>query len=369
MQKMNPQLPPVIPSKPPLIPPPIPVPALDLRSIAGVQGMSVADLQQAVAAGAKFVRFQFCISVIVMSFKRSSPIIFLRPGESAFSKGLSYSLISLLAGWWGIPWGPIWTLTTVADNVSGRKDLTAPVLAVLGMPMPAVITSTPARVSPTDAAEGAALQSRKTLVHRLAFGVLAVLVLFGGYAAYKIYQAGQSAPRRPGEEEFRSANNKLGPGGPTASGNNEKATHLAADMSKLMKADREKNFSHGGKKSVMDERDEFRTYCNLQEDQCVFLIHVPELHLFTVEAKQSLADAAWFFGQGLVGKSGEHVRLAVALRGIAAYDRVLTGEYAPGTDEKWSLKPTVYDGFKCEKQIIPWFASGQAATTQAPQSQ
>jgi hypothetical protein len=326
--------------------------------------MSVADLQQAVAAGGKFVCFQFCVSVIVLSFKRSSPIIFLRPGESAFSKGLPYSLISLFAGWWGIPWGPIWTLTTLAQNISGGKDLTAQVLAALGAPMPPVGSPAPAALSPTEAAERAEREARKSLVRRLAWGVVAILILFGGYAAYKVFQVAQSAPRQPGKAEFRSANSQIGSGGPAASGNNDKARQMAADMSKLMKSTREEAFSHAEKKSFMDEHDEFRTYCNLQEDQCVFLIHVPELRRFTVEAKQSLAEAGWFFGQGLLGKRGEHMRLVVALRGIAAYDRVLTGEYAPGKGEKWQLKPNTYDGFNCEKQLIPWFAPAPAALDQ-----
>jgi len=91
---MNPELPPRIPSQPPPIPtsPRTLAPSLDLRSISGTQGMSVADLQQAVAAGGRFVRFQYCVSVLVLSFKRSSPIMFVPPGESSFAKGLPYTL-------------------------------------------------------------------------------------------------------------------------------------------------------------------------------------------------------------------------------------------------------------------------------------
>jgi hypothetical protein len=366
---MNPELPPLISSKPPLIPSTPPgslAPALDLRSISGVQGMSVADLQQAVAAGGKFVRFQFCVSVLVLSFKRSSPIIFVRPGESAFAKGLSYSLISLVAGWWGIPWGPIWTLTTVAENIAGGKDLTPFVLAALGSPLPSV-NKPPAAMSPTEVAEHAERESRKTLVQRLAFVVLAILILFGIYAVYKISEAGSAASHQPGAAELRRATSLISSGGASGSGNGAKATQLAADMSKLMKAHREENFGHAAKKSFMDERDEFRTYCDLREGQCVFLIHVPELRRFKVEAKQSLADSAWFFAQGLLGKGGERMRLAVALRGISAYDRVLTGEYTPGKTERLTVKPEVYDGFSCEKQLIPWFAPEPADLNQPDQ--
>src|ERR1043166_2584893 len=132
---MNTQQPPPIPVQvPPIIktPPPVPVPSIDLRSIAGTEGKSIAELQQAVAAGGRFVVFQYCISVLILSFKRSSPIMFIPAGESAFAKGLPYSLISLLAGWWGIPWGPIWTIMTFAENCGGGKDVTAPILAALG---------------------------------------------------------------------------------------------------------------------------------------------------------------------------------------------------------------------------------------------
>ena len=98
--------------------------------------MSVSDLHHAIAAGGRVVRFQYAISVVVLSFKRSSPIMLIRPGESALVKGIPYCLISLVAGWWGIPWGPIWTIMTLVTNLGGGKDLTPQVLAALGSAMP-----------------------------------------------------------------------------------------------------------------------------------------------------------------------------------------------------------------------------------------
>ena len=99
----------------------------------------------------------------------------------------------------------------------------------------------------------------------------------------------------------------------------------------------------------------------------MFLIHVPELRRFKVEAKQALADSAWFFAHGLLGKGGERMRLAAALRGISAYDRVLTGGYVPGKVGKWMVKPEIYDGFNCEKQLIPWFVPESAGLNPSPQ--
>ena len=97
--------------------------------------MSATDLQQAIAAGGRFVIYQYAISILILSFKRSSPIMFVRPGESALAKGIPYCLISLFAGWWGIPWGPIWTIMTLVTNLGGGKDVTPDVLAALGVPM------------------------------------------------------------------------------------------------------------------------------------------------------------------------------------------------------------------------------------------
>jgi hypothetical protein len=62
--------------------------------------------------------------MLVMSFKRSSEIVFIPEGGSSFIPGLRYSMISLLLGWWGIPWGIFWTLQSVMGNTAGGRDVT-----------------------------------------------------------------------------------------------------------------------------------------------------------------------------------------------------------------------------------------------------
>jgi hypothetical protein len=42
-------------------------------------------------------------------------------------KGMKYTAISLIMGWWGIPWGPIYTCKSLYMNLSGGKDVTAKV--------------------------------------------------------------------------------------------------------------------------------------------------------------------------------------------------------------------------------------------------
>jgi hypothetical protein len=99
--------------------------------IIGIEGMTMNELNMQVQAGGKFVIFQYCISVIVMTFRRPSDIYFIKAGESAVSKGIGFTLLSLLLGWWGIPWGPIYTIASLVTNFNGGKDVTNEVLASL----------------------------------------------------------------------------------------------------------------------------------------------------------------------------------------------------------------------------------------------
>jgi hypothetical protein len=66
-----------------------------------------------------------------MTFKRPSDIYYIAPGESGVSKGVSFTIISVLLGWWGIPWGPIYTIRSIVNNFSGGKDVTRETVAWL----------------------------------------------------------------------------------------------------------------------------------------------------------------------------------------------------------------------------------------------
>jgi len=99
--------------------------------IIGIDHMGPSELNFELQRGGKFVTYYYCISIIVMTFRRGSDIYFIKAGESAVSKGLPWTLISLLLGWWGIPWGPIWTIQSLTVNFRGGKDVTAAVVNAL----------------------------------------------------------------------------------------------------------------------------------------------------------------------------------------------------------------------------------------------
>jgi hypothetical protein len=83
-----------------------------------------------VNAGGRLVVYQYCISIIFLSFKQPSAIRLIPAGSSRLVGGLRYSLVSLLLGWWGIPWGPFWTVQTIISNLRGGTDVTDEILAL-----------------------------------------------------------------------------------------------------------------------------------------------------------------------------------------------------------------------------------------------
>jgi hypothetical protein len=100
-----------------------------MAKIIGLEDIqSDGQLQQELQQGGKFVMYQYCISILVLTFRRSSNVYFIRHEENAVLKGLPFTLLSLLLGWWGIPWGPIYTIQSIWVNFSGGKDVTKEIM-------------------------------------------------------------------------------------------------------------------------------------------------------------------------------------------------------------------------------------------------
>jgi uncharacterized protein (DUF58 family) len=92
-------------------------------AIRGAEGMSDGDLGLLIGQGARVVRFSYCISVLIITFRRSATVL-VRPGQSVVAAGLPYTLLSLFAGWWGFPFGLISTPIAIMQNLGGGEDVT-----------------------------------------------------------------------------------------------------------------------------------------------------------------------------------------------------------------------------------------------------
>lgn len=224
------------------------------------------------------------------------------------------------------------------------------------IPRPPVVGAIPAR-------KPALSTTQKVLIG----SAIAAAVIGVCWMGYFVISQADSLPRAAGERELRVAVEHLGSGQPSASGNSAEAQKLAGKMSDAMTKIREAFFEKSKRESMLDSRDGFKTYCDLRSGQCVFLIHVPELRRFTKEAKESLGKHAWALAQTMLRSSSEAkagMRLAVGLRGIAAFDRILMGKFEPSTTDVQRYGPSdVKEGFGCERELNSWFSS---ETTNAP---
>jgi hypothetical protein len=102
---------------------------MGVMKIIGTENLTREQIQYELSKGGKFVVFQYCVSLLLVTFKRSSDIYFVTTEQPFTRARLGYSLLSLVAGWWGFPWGPIFTFQSLWTNLSGGRNVTAQVVA------------------------------------------------------------------------------------------------------------------------------------------------------------------------------------------------------------------------------------------------
>ncbi len=102
-----------------------------VRGVKGVENLSIEQVRDEVDRGAKFIQFEYCISLLVLTLKRRSTVYFVKADQNAIKSGLPYVFISFILGWWGIPWGPIYTISSIAKNFSGGEDITLTIMSQL----------------------------------------------------------------------------------------------------------------------------------------------------------------------------------------------------------------------------------------------
>ncbi len=99
--------------------------------IKNIEGISLQEIKHEVKNGGKFVYFLYTTSFLVVTFKRASKIHFVKSTEKASRFAWRYSLLTFLLGWWGIPWGIVYTLQSLATNLKGGVDVTEEVMESL----------------------------------------------------------------------------------------------------------------------------------------------------------------------------------------------------------------------------------------------
>ena len=103
----------------------------ELLHIGGSRPLFDEELRNRLATGAQCVRFEFCFSVLLFTVRRQSPVYLTHSWQERYLRGCGYSLLALLLGPWGVPWGLVWTAWAIWVNTTGGVDCTREVLAWL----------------------------------------------------------------------------------------------------------------------------------------------------------------------------------------------------------------------------------------------
>jgi len=99
-----------------------------MATIDGLENMTASRLIEEIRQGGRFRMYTYCVSILVMTFRRPSKIKYVPPHASKIAAGLPFAATSFFFGWWGFPWGPIYTIGSIVTWLRGGTDLTESVL-------------------------------------------------------------------------------------------------------------------------------------------------------------------------------------------------------------------------------------------------
>lgn len=90
---------------------------------------SLNQLKQEIANGSRFITYQYTISYFfAVTQRRYSPAYLLKKHEQNAPEKSRYDTLSLLFGWWSLPWGPIEAFKSFAVNKKGGIDVTEDIM-------------------------------------------------------------------------------------------------------------------------------------------------------------------------------------------------------------------------------------------------
>lgn len=99
--------------------------------IKNIRGLSATDLQTEVEKGSRFIFYPYTISFLFVTFKRTSGVYLVRRTDNHVLRSLPFTAISMLFGWWGITFGPKYTLQSINTNLKGGKNVTDDVMSTV----------------------------------------------------------------------------------------------------------------------------------------------------------------------------------------------------------------------------------------------
>ncbi len=92
--------------------------------IVGAESLTREQLLIQLQNGGKLIRYVYCISLIAVTIRRFSPVYYVSMETNPAVRSWPYLLITLFLGWWGVPWGLVYTPQVILMNLGGGEDVT-----------------------------------------------------------------------------------------------------------------------------------------------------------------------------------------------------------------------------------------------------
>lgn len=203
--------------------------------------------------------------------------------------------------------------------------------------------------------------------------LLTVALLFAAFMGFRVFQLvrhvkNHPVTHTPGAEQLTAAMKSItSVSKGAAQGNSVEGVALAKQLSDDLLKIHDAMFVGGKADSAKLTKGTFLVFCQLNEDSCAFIIHVPEMRHYTEDAAQSLAELAYDDASRILDsakKSGVK-QLAVATRGVIFFNTVLIGDYVPNNQHPSArAKKAEFEGAMA-RSLLPFFAEKTAAPTSA----
>jgi hypothetical protein len=96
----------------------------DIAAILERTGQNREDVLRSMERGAIVVRYPYVISAVLVSFALESRAVLIERPAQRYTGTIPYLLLTLVFGWWGVPWGPIFTAKAVWCLMRGGEEIT-----------------------------------------------------------------------------------------------------------------------------------------------------------------------------------------------------------------------------------------------------
>ncbi len=319
-----------------------------VTGIAGAEGLTHRQLMEEIGRGGRFVTFLYAISVVLMTFRRSTAVRFVRAGETVGASAWGPTLLTMFAGWWGFPWGPIYSVQSIFRNAMGGRDVTEIILTpVVG----AERAKAALKLRPKQKA-GAGLWALRAMLLAIPCWVAGLLSLGAWVEAKREKEVRQL----PGYAAWQNAGTHLNG---QADGNIPDARMAAM----AMKAVLDSSFKMESRDGKAKPAKPFSVWCEFHETDSVVLVQWDNLRRVPKSDRPETDEMLWQTACMAVhgaGKRDTGSPLTLGLKGQFGWDGAYVGKLPdPGKIEESGPAQTV-TGSKVEERLVSAFASATA---------